>query len=117
MDALHRPVRYRWVVLAVFSLITCLNCVQWIMFAPISDKVKHVVGCSGLAVDCLSLIFMASYTLLAIPALRINSLFGLRGAIVAGAAATALGAMLRCWPASISSQSRWYRSCETAVLF
>ena len=75
-DALHRPVRYRWVVLVIFSLVTCLNCVQWIMFAPIAGTVKHVVGCSGLAVDCLSLIFMASYTLLAIPALRINSLFG-----------------------------------------
>ena len=95
-----RPVPYRWVVLAVFSVITCLNCVQWIMFAPIAGTVKGVVGCSGLQVDSLSLIFMATYTLLAMPALRITDLFGLRGAVVAGAATQAAGAWLRCWPSS-----------------
>ena len=99
-----RPVHYRWVVLAVFSILTCLNCIQWILFAPIENTVRNVIGCTRLQVDALSLVFMVTYAILAIPALRITDQFGLRGAMVTGAVTQAAGAWIRiCWSPSSST--------------
>jgi hypothetical protein len=54
-----------------------------------------VYGISALQVDALSLVFMASYIALALPALRVTAAFGLRGGMLVGALLTALGAGLR----------------------
>ena len=54
-------------------------------------------GCSALAVDWLSMVFMVTYTALALPGLRVTEQFGLRGGMVVGAALTAAGAWVRAW--------------------
>ena len=60
---------YRWVVLAVFSLITAVNP------DPVADLCSHRQGgqtlstqCAALAIDFLSLIFMLVFVLVCIPA-------------------------------------------------
>ena len=43
------------------------------------------------------MVFMVTYTALALPGLRVTEQFGLRGGMVVGAALTAAGAWVRAW--------------------
>lgn len=51
----------RWVILAVFALVTMSNAAAWITFAPISDVTQMHYDVSPLAVNSLSLVFMMAY--------------------------------------------------------
>jgi hypothetical protein len=65
------------------------------MFAPISSIVQDQYGVSAFAVDSLSMVFMATYILFAIPALRVMENSGLRGGILVGMTLTSIGGWLR----------------------
>ena len=59
---------YRWVVLAVFFLITAVIEIQWLTFAAIAREARDYYAVSPLAIDFLSLIFMLVFLLVCIPA-------------------------------------------------
>jgi hypothetical protein len=58
---------YRWLVLAVFMLVTFINQASWITFAPITGEAARHYGTSDLVIGLLSMVFMIVYVLLAIP--------------------------------------------------
>ncbi|EPG72918.1 transporter, major facilitator family protein [Leptospira fainei serovar Hurstbridge str. BUT 6] len=77
---------YRWVVLALYSLITAIIQIQWLTFASIARDAKQFYGVTSFEIDLLSMIFLAVFVLMAIPASYIIDTYGIRIGIGIGAA-------------------------------
>ncbi len=89
-----RVLRTRWSVLAAFVLVTTANQMLWLTFAPVTTEAAKHYGVSVGAIGALSAVFPALYVLLAIPAgFALDRWF--KGAVLVGAALTALGGLLR----------------------
>ena len=43
------------------GLLSCVNCAIWIQFASVANIVQPYFGASALAVDWMSMIYMAGY--------------------------------------------------------
>ena len=86
---------YRWVVLAVFSLITAVIQIQWLTFAAIAREARLYYGVSPLAIDSLSLIFMLIFLLVCIPASWVVDTRGLRAGLGTGAVLTAIFSLMK----------------------
>ncbi len=90
---MKRP--YRWLVLAVFMLVTFINQASWITFAPITGEAARHYGTSDLLIGLLSMVFMIVYILLAVPSAWVIDSRGFRLAVGAGALLTAFFALAR----------------------
>jgi MFS family permease len=55
-DDSHREYGYRWVVLAAFGLVLCVQAFVWLTFAPIESSVEKLLGVSATQVRLLALI-------------------------------------------------------------
>jgi len=86
---------YRWVMLAVFMLLTVANQAAWITFAPITGEAAAFWGTSDLAIGLLSLVFMAVYVVMFLPAAWAIDTWGFRPAVGIGAVLTAIGCLGR----------------------
>ncbi len=86
---------YRWVVLAVFMLITVLNQMLWITFAPITKDAAAFYGVSDLSIGLLSLVFMVVYLVVSIPASWAIDTWGIRVGVGIGAVLTGVFGVLR----------------------
>ena len=86
---------YRWVVLVGFMLITAVNQALWITFASITGDAMKFYAQSDIAIGLLSIVFMAVYIVLVLPAAWLIDTWGLRGAVSLGAALTAVFGLTR----------------------
>ena len=86
---------YRWVMLAAFMLMVAVTQALWITFAPITSIAMDFYHTSDIAIGLLSIVFMAVYILLVLPAAWLIDTWGLRGAVSLGAALTAFFALTR----------------------
>ncbi len=86
---------YRWIVLLVFALITAVIQIQWLTFAPIAREARQFYGVSALAVDSLSLIFMAVFLVVCIPASWVIDTYGIRKGLGTGAVLTAVFGLMK----------------------
>jgi MFS family permease len=86
---------YRWVMLAAFMLMVAVTQALWITFAPITSVAMDFYHTSDIAIGLLSIVFMAVYILLVLPAAWLLDTWGLRGAVSLGAALTAFFALTR----------------------
>ena len=84
----------RWVVLAVFSLISMSNEVIWISLSSITSVVKEYYGVSYIAVNWLSMIYMLFYVFVFLAALALDR-EGLKFTIMIGAVLNGLGSCAR----------------------
>jgi len=94
-DASGKIYGYRWVVLAVFMMALAVNQLGWITFASITVEASAFYGVSDLAIGLLSLIFMALYVLLFLPAAWMIDTLGFRASVLLGSVLTAVGALGR----------------------
>jgi hypothetical protein len=62
-DAVSALVLYsrRWLMLLLFCLLSCVNGAMWIQFASVANICQSYFGTSALAIDWLSMIYMALY--------------------------------------------------------
>ena len=90
-----RTYGYRWAVLFSFSVITCLNQVLWITFAPITGMAAQFYHTSDLMIGLLSMSFMVVFILLALPSAYVIDTRGLRVAVGTGAILTAVFGLAR----------------------
>lgn len=70
-NEIYQPIKLykrRWIVLTVFILYSALNSLQWIQYAIISNIIMKYYNVSSLAVEWTSIIYMALYTPLILPA-------------------------------------------------
>ena len=90
-----RAYGYRWVILAAFMLTAAMNQALWITFAPITSDAMKFYATSDIAIGILSMVFMAVYILLFLPAAWLIDTWGFRGAVSLGAALTAFFGITR----------------------
>ncbi len=89
---------YRWVVLAVFFLITVAIEIQWLSFAPIAREARAAYGFGsdeGIYIDLLALIFLILFIVMCIPASYIIDKYGIRKGIGIGAALTGVFGLMK----------------------
>ncbi|OQV26043.1 Feline leukemia virus subgroup C receptor-related protein 1 [Hypsibius exemplaris] len=87
----------RWAILAVFSLYSMSNQIQWISYSTINDKVTAFYSVSTTTVDWLSMVFMVAYIPLIFPATWLLDKRGLRLTGYIGAFLNFLGAVIKCF--------------------
>jgi MFS family permease len=90
-----RSYKYRWVVLAVYVVITAVIEIQWLTFAPIAREARVIYGVSALGIDLLSMIFMGVFLVVCIPASWVIDTWGIRVGIGIGAVLTGVFAMVK----------------------
>ncbi len=90
-----RAYGYRWVVLLAFAVISCLNQVLWITFAPITSAAAQFYHTSDLMIGLLSMSFMVVFILLALPSAYVIDTRGFRVAVGMGAILTAVFGLAR----------------------
>jgi len=81
---------YRWVVLAVFSIVNAIIQLQWLTFAPIAREARLFYGVSALNIDLLSMIFMGVFLIVCVPASLIIDTYGIRIGVGIGAVLTGI---------------------------
>jgi MFS family permease len=86
---------YKWVVLAGFMLVAAMNQALWITFAPITSDAMKFYATSDIMIGLLSIVFMAVYIVLVLPAAWLIDTWGLRGAVSLGAGLTAVFGLAR----------------------
>eukprot|EP00047_Mylnosiga_fluctuans_P024448 m.161192 g.161192 ORF g.161192 m.161192 type:complete len:487 (-) comp9862_c0_seq7:260-1720(-) len=91
----HKVYLRRWLMLGIIVLLQISNAMIWICFSPIAQKVTNKYNISNLAVDFLSLCFMIASIPFGPVASWMLDTWGLRQALITGAAFNALGAWVR----------------------
>jgi len=86
---------YRWVVLLAFMLVTVVNQLLWITFAPITGNAAKFYGVSDLSIGLLSMVFMIVYIFVSFPASWVIDTYGIRVGVGIGAALTGIFGLLR----------------------
>jgi MFS family permease len=86
----HRVYPYRWVVLAVFTLVNVTIQTLWIGYAPITGQAAAYYGVSDTAIGAFAMVFMLAFIPLSLPAAWLIDTRGFRmatglGAVVMGA--------------------------------
>jgi len=86
---------YRWVILMTYMLITSVNQMMWITFAPITTDAVKFYNVSDLKIGLLSMIFMIVYLVISIPASWVIDTYGIRKGVGFGAILTGFFGMMR----------------------
>ncbi len=86
---------YRWVVLAVFFLLTAVIEIQWLTFAAIAREARLYYDVSPLAIDFLSLIFMLVFLIVCLPASWVVDTKGIRAGLGTGAGLTGIFSLMK----------------------
>ncbi|KAJ1526074.1 hypothetical protein ONE63_009239 [Megalurothrips usitatus] len=90
-----RVLRRRWVMLALFSVTSMANAAHWIMYAIIADVATRYYGVSDMAINWTSIVFMAAYVPLVLPASWVIEKKGLRPAVLLGCSLMCAGSWLK----------------------
>ena len=91
----YRVYRYRWVVLAVFTLVNLTIQTLWIGYAPITGQAADYYGVSDTAVGAFAMVFMLAFIPLSIPAAWLIDTRGFRVATGLGAVVMGVGGIVR----------------------
>ena len=86
---------YRWVVLLVFAIISILIQLQWLTFAPVAREAKLVYHVSAMKIDLLSMVFMAVFLVMCIPASYVIDTYGIRAGVGIGAVLTGIFSLMK----------------------
>jgi len=86
---------YRWVILAIYFLITLTIEVQWLTFASIASAAQDFYKASSLEIDFFSIIYMVIFIIMSIPASYIIDTYGLRPGLLIGAAMTGIFGLMK----------------------
>lgn len=90
---------YRWVILALYVLITVIIEIQWLTFASISGVAQDFYKTTALHIDFLAMIYMIVFIVMSIPASYIIDTWGLKKGLVIGALLTGVFGALKAWGA------------------
>jgi MFS family permease len=91
----YRTYPYRWVVLAVFTLVNVTIQTLWIGYAPITGQAAAYYGVSDTAVGAFAMVFMLAFIPLSLPAAWLIDTRGFRIATGLGAVVMGVCGILR----------------------
>jgi MFS family permease len=86
---------YRWIILISYMVITSVNQMMWITFAPITTDAVKFYNVSDLKIGLLSMIFMIVYLVISIPASWAIDTYGIRKGVGFGVVLTGFFGMMR----------------------
>ena len=86
---------YRWVILALYFLLTVVIEIQWLTFASVATAAQDYYNASTLQIDFFSIIYMIVFIVLSIPASIIIDTYGLKRGLAIGAILTAIFSILK----------------------
>lgn len=92
---------YRWVILALYVLITIIIEIQWLTFASISGVAQEFYKTTALQIDFLAMLYMIVFIVMSIPASYIIDTWGLKKGLMIGALLTGIFGALKAWGAEI----------------
>lgn len=87
--------KYRWIILAAFSIINAVIQMQWLTFASIASIAQSVYKVSSFQIDSLSMIFMIVFIIMCIPASYIIDTYGIKMGIGIGAVLTGVFGIIK----------------------
>ncbi len=90
-----RIYRYRWVILAIFTLINIVVQIQWLSFASIAREARLFYNATALQIDFFSMIYMLVFLIVCIPASYVIDTYGIRIGIGLGAVLTGIFGFLK----------------------
>jgi len=93
--SIGRTHSYRWVVLAVFSLLNLVVEMNWLAFAPITRECMIFYHTAAMTILMLSMSFMVLYLLVSLPASYVIDTYGIRTGVGIGALLTGGCGLLR----------------------
>ncbi len=88
---------YRWVILAIYFIISAVIQMQWLTFASVSGAAQEFYQTTALRIDFLSIIYMIVFIAMSIPASYIIDTWGLRKGLIIGALLTGIFGTLKAW--------------------
>jgi len=88
---------YRWVILAIYFIISAVIQMQWLTFASVSGAAQEFYQTTALRIDFLSIIYMIVFIVMSIPASYIIDTWGLRKGLIIGALLTGIFGTLKAW--------------------
>ncbi len=86
---------YRWIILALYFLMTMIIEIQWLTFASIATAAQEFYNATPLQIDFLSMIYMIVFIVLSIPASYIIDTYGLKNGLIIGAVLTGVFSLLK----------------------
>ncbi|MDT8718768.1 MFS transporter [Clostridium sp. 19966] len=87
--------KYRWVLLAIFSLINAVIQMQWLTFASIASIAQAAYKVSSFQIDSLSMIFMLVFIIACIPASYVIDKYGIKVGVGIGAVLTGVFGIIK----------------------
>lgn len=94
-DATYRMYPYRWVVLAVMTLVNITIQTLWIGYAPITGRAAEYYGVGDVAIGLFAMSFMIAFIPLSLPASWLIDTRGFRFAVGIGCVVTGICGVLR----------------------
>nr|CAD7432438.1 unnamed protein product [Timema monikensis] len=85
----------RWLMLLLFVICSTCNAAHWVQFSIISNIVTRYYGVSSLAIDWTSMVYMAAYIPLVLPAAWLLDKKGLRLTLICGAIFMTAGSWIK----------------------
>lgn len=86
---------YRWIILALYFLITVIIEIQWLTFASIAGAAQEYYSATSMQIDFLSMIYMIVFIVLSIPASYIIDTYGLKRGLMIGAILTGIFSIMK----------------------
>ena len=87
--------KYRWVVLAVYVLISIVIEIQWLTFAPVASAARAYYKATSLQIDLLSMLYMIIFIVFCIPASYVIDTYGLKKGLWIGAGLTGIFGLMK----------------------
>lgn len=85
----------RWIVLALASLYSCSNAIQWVTYAPVASSAKAFFHFTTAELNMMSTVYMIVFVVGSVFTCTSFERWGLRRCVLIGSALNALGAILK----------------------
>ncbi|KAJ3665627.1 hypothetical protein Zmor_001116 [Zophobas morio] len=110
----HKLYKRRWIILTLYILYAAINAFQWFEYAIIANVIMKFYGVSSVSVDWTSIIYMALYMPMVIPASYLMEKLDLRKISIIGVLGTATGTIIKIF--SLSPGRMWMTYLSQTIL-
>lgn len=96
-NSIIEPTQKRYLILVLFCLHSMINGAQWIYLSSITSTLTDFYGVDSISVNWTSMVYMAAYIPLAVPASWLFDRIGMRTFVLIGSFGTSFGSLIKCF--------------------